>query len=263
MDIVKSLQNAICLYRQGRHFQSLKQISQILKSNPHEGDAWELKGLVENALDWQDASIHSLETATTLIPISAAGQYILAKNYLESGKQSLARSVFSIVLARKDMPAKLLPAISSYLGQYFELTDLALQACRKATERNPEEAESWFGMSCYMVKLNYPKQHVVNVLRKAVQIDPQHSHYRIALGSLLEHIGNVDEAYSVVKEIEITTLREIHCSSCLNKLVAIFSLVNDETRYKICRKNLKLLQPEPDSIPTEVKKNRIARFFKE
>lgn len=242
MEIQKTLQKAIGLFRQGLHYQSLDWISQLLESQPEEGKAWELKGLIEDALHWHHLSIHSLETATTLIPISASGQYVLAKNYMEIGKHSLAKSVFSILLKRNDLPEQLFPALSSYLGQYPDLTHLALEVCRKAAQRDPESGETWFGMAYFMGKLGYPREHIAGVLRKAVMIDPEHRHYRIALATLLEQTGKVQDAYLVVKEIKLSALTEIHCSKCLQKLVTIFSLANDRTRHNICLKKLNQLQ---------------------
>ncbi|WP_339734626.1 hypothetical protein [uncultured Gimesia sp.] len=249
MDTQNALNKAIGLFRQGLHYQALERISQLLKTHPDEGKAWELKGLVEDSLSWQNTSISSLETATTLIPISASGQYILAKNYLEIGKHSLAKSVFSILLQRQDLPDKLLPAISSYLGQYPELTHLALEACRKAVKRDPECAESWLGMACFMGKLHYPKEQIANVLRKSVMLDPENRHFRMALSNVLEQSGQIDQAYRVVKEIKISELNQIPCAACLKKLINIFSQANDDNRREICLNQLKQLQS------TEIRKS--------
>ncbi|QDV50669.1 tetratricopeptide repeat protein [Gimesia fumaroli] len=248
MDAQNTLQKAIGLFRQGLHYQALDQISRLLNTCPNEGKIWELKGLVEDSLSWRNTSIRSLETATTLIPISASGQYILAKNYLEIGKHALAKSVFSILLQRQDLPDRLLPAISSYLGQYPELTYLALDACRKAVKRDPGCAESWLGMACFMGKLHYPKEQIANVLRKAVTLDPENRHYRIALSNVLEQSGKFDQAYRVVKEIKTSELNQIPCAACLKKLIRIFSLAEDNTRHEICSNKLKQLQST--EIPT-------------
>lgn len=262
MDAKKTLQTAISLFRQGMHYQSLEEISLILESFPHEGKAWELKGLIEDALDWRQVSIHSLETASTLIPLSASGQYILAKNYRETGKHSLARSIFSILLQRKDIPERLLPAISSYLGQYSDLTHLALEACRKAAELDPDCGEAWFGIACFMARMDYPQEHVANVLRRAVMIDPEHRHYRIALGNLLEQMGQIDEAYLIVKAINISELENINCVSCLKKLLAIFSQVNDCSRCDTCLEKLRSLQSSLDPNPSEMFTNRFPDSLK-
>lgn len=262
MDAQKSLQKAISLFKQSLHYQSLEELTQLLKVNPENGKAWELKGLIEDAIHWHKSSINSLETATTLIPISASGQYVLAKNYRETGKHSLARSVFSILLQRKDIPETLLPAISSYLGQYPDLTHLALEACRKAVELDPECAESWFGVAYFMGKMGYPREHVANVLRKVVTIDPEQRHYRIALGNLLEQIGQSQEAYLVVKAIQKSELNEIHCADCLQKLISIFSLAGDDSRHEICLKKLNSLQPVQEHSSSKLKVDRFSSFLK-
>ena len=242
MDAHNTLQKAIGLFRQGLQYQALERISRLLDTSPDEGKAWELKGLVEDSLSWRNTSIRSLETATSLIPISASGQFVLAKNYLETGKHSLGKSIFSILLQRQDLPDKILPAISSYLGQYPELTHLALEACRKAVRRDPECAESWLGMACFMEKLHYPQEQIANVLRKAVMLDPENRHYRMALSNALEQSGKIDQAYHVVKEIKTAELNQIPCAACLKRLIHIFSLAEDDIRHKICLNKLKQLQ---------------------
>lgn len=262
MDAQKTLQKAISLFNQSLHYQSLEALTQLLTENPHNGKAWELKGLIEDTLHWHKSSINSLETATTLIPISASGQYILAKNYHESGKHSLARSIFSILLQRKDIPEKLLPAISSYLGQYPDLTYLALEACRKAVELDPDCADSWFGVAYFMGKMGYPREHVANVLRKVVAIAPENRHYRIALGNLLEQIGQNDEAYFVVKAIKNSELNEIHCTECLQKLITIFSTAKDSYRIELCFKKLDSLQSAQEHSSSKMNVDRFLSFLK-
>ncbi|MFK7778600.1 MAG: hypothetical protein QM501_10900 [Gimesia sp.] len=256
MKTQNTLPKAIELFRQGMHYQSLQQISQILKLHPDEGKAWELKGLIEDTLSCQHMSIRSLETATTLIPISASGQYVLAKNYLIIGKRSLAKSIFSILLQRTDIPEKLLPAISSYLGQYPDMAHIALEACRKAVQLNPENGESWLGTAYFMGKVGHPKKHIANVLRKAVSLDPENHYYRLALGNLLEQTGQVDEAYLVIKGIRNSDLSKIPCSECLTKLITIFSLAEDNSRRKICLEKLKQLQMSKIQVPPEIFPNR-------
>tara|TARA_R110002095_G_scaffold1429_5_gene7325 strand:+ start:482 stop:1273 length:792 start_codon:yes stop_codon:yes gene_type:complete len=243
MEIQNTLQKAIGCFQQGLHKQSLEIISQLLEFHPHSGTAWELKGLVEDSLSWLNKSICSLETATTFAPISASGQYVLAKNYLQIGKHALAKSVFSILLQRNDIPEKLLPAVAALLGQHPDLTHLALEACRKSVQLNPEIGNSWLAMACFMGKLGYPPQHRANVLRKAVSIDPENRHCRMALSHLLLQSGQIDDAYLVVKEIDTAELSKIQCPECLQKLITIFSQAQDDARYEICRKLLKRLQP--------------------
>jgi len=242
MEIQNTLQNAIGCFQQGLHDQSLEIISQLLELHPHSGKAWELKGLVEDSLSWRNKSICSLETATTFAPISASGQYVLAKNYLQIGKHDLAKSVFSILLQRNDIPEKLLPAIAASLGRHPDLTHLALEACRKSIQFNPETGDSWLAMAYFMGILGYPPQHRANVLRKAVCIDPENRHYRMALSHLLLQSGQIQDAYLVVKEIDTSELNKIRCPECLAKLITIFSQAQDDPRHEICHKLLKRLQ---------------------
>ncbi|QDV16520.1 hypothetical protein Pan153_11500 [Gimesia panareensis] len=259
METQKTLQVAVGLFRQGLHYQALDQMTQLLAVDPDAGKAWELKGLIEDSLSWHNTSIHSLETATTLIPLSASGQYVLAKNYLESGKTELAQAVFTILLQRDDIPDRLLPALSSYLGRHSEMTQLALQACRTAIRRDPDQADSWLGMAHFMNQLGYPQRQVASVLRKAVSLDPENHHYRLALSNVLERIGYHTEAYHVVKQISRSQLQEINCTSCLERLLDIFDDAHDETRSEICRKKLQQLQSPTDSDRGPVTRNRLPR----
>jgi predicted Zn-dependent protease len=259
MEMQNTLQAAIELFRQGMRYQALEQITQLLATSPNTGKAWELKGLIEDSLSWQNTSIHSLETATTLIPISASGQYVLAKNYLETGKIDLAISVFAILLQREDLPDQLLPVLSSYLGRRPETAHLALQACRKAIRRDPDQADSWLGMAHFMNQLKYPQRQVASVLRKAVSLDPENHHYRLALSRVLEQMGEPAEAYRVVKQISRSNLQQIDCTGCLEKLLAIFQDAHDQVRQEICRKKLSQLQASPDLERGSFANNRLPR----
>lgn len=259
METQKPLQTAIDLFRQGAHYQALDQITQLLSADPDAGKAWELKGLIEDSLSWHNTSIHSLETATTLIPLSASGQYVLAKNYLETGKTDLALSVFTILLQREDLPDRLLPALSSYLGRHPAMTHLALQACRTAIRRDPDQADSWLGLAHFMNQLNYPQRQVASVLRKAVSLDPENHHYRLALSRVLEDMGEPVEAYRVVKQISRSNLQQIDCPGCLEKLLAIFQDAHDQVRQEICRKQLSQLQSPPELDRGSFAQNRLPK----
>lgn len=228
------LQKAIGLFRQGLQFQALEWLARLLQTQPDSGKAWELKGLIEDSLSWQHVSIHSLETATTLIPLSASGQYVLAKNYLETGKTALGRSVFTILLQRDDIPDQLLPAIAAYLGRYPDLTYLALYACRKAVQQDPECGDSLLGMAFFMEKLKYPYPQTAGVLRKAVSLEPENRHYRIALSNILVQSGEMEEAWKTAREISRTELKQIQCSRCLQKLIHIFTEAEDHSRRDFC-----------------------------
>lgn len=249
METQNALQAAIALFRQGSHTQSLERISQLLDDDPHAGKAWELKGLIEDALSWENRAIHSLETATTLVPLSASGQYVLAKNYLEIGKTDLAKSVFTLLLQREDIPDRLLPALSTYLGRQTGLVHLALEACRKAARRDPDQGDSWLGMAHFMSLLGYPQIQVANVLRKAVCIDPENRHYRLALSQQLKRMGEHDKAYQVVKQIPLSELKQISSLDCLERLLTIFQDANDQLRYEICFYKLRQLKSSDSCGP--------------
>ncbi|WP_417383887.1 tetratricopeptide repeat protein [Gimesia sp.] len=262
MDPQITLQKAIGLFRQGLQFQALEWLSSLLETQPDSGKAWELKGLIEDSLSWHHVSIHSLETATTLIPLSASGQYVLAKNYLETGKTALGSSVFAILLQRDDIPDRLLSAIAAYLDRYSDLTYLALSACRKAVAQDPECGDSLLGMAYFMEKLKYPYQQTAGVLRKAVSLDPENRHYRMALSNILVQSGEIQEAWKTAREISRAELKQIQCSSCLNKLIDIFTEVEDHNRRDYCLSLLQQLpstdtpnnrNPLPDSIPSPYK----------
>lgn len=234
MDPQNILQKAIGLFRQGLQFQALEWLAKLLETQPDSGKAWELKGLIEDSLSWQHASIHSLETATTLIPLSASGQYVLAKNYLETDKTALGSSVFAILLERNDIPDRLLPAIAAFLSRFPNLTYLALSASRKAVEQNPESGDSLLSMAYFMEKLKYPYQQIAGILRKAVSLDPDNRHYRIALSNVLMQAGQLNEAWKTVREISQNQLQQIQCSNCLKKLIHIFTEAEDHSRRDYC-----------------------------
>ncbi|QDT89259.1 hypothetical protein [Gimesia algae] len=262
MDHQNTLQKAIGLFRQGLQFQALECLAKLFEVQPDSGKAWELKGLIEDSLSWQHASIHSLETATTLIPLSSSGQYILAKNYLETGKTALGSSVFAIILQRDDIPTRLLPAIAAYLSRYPDLTYLALSACRKAVEQDPECGDSLLGMAYFMEKLNYPYQQTAGVLRKAVSLDPDNRHYRMALSNILVQSDQLEEAWRTAKEISQTQLKQIQCSSCLNKLIHIFTEAEDHGRRDYCLSLLQQLSSTEATSPRNPLPDSTSRPYK-
>ncbi|MEQ8634639.1 hypothetical protein [Gimesia maris] len=259
MDPQVTLQKVIGLFRQGLQFQALEWLAKLLEIQPDSGKAWELKGLIEDSLSWQHVSIHSLETATTLIPLSASGQYVLAKNYLEIGKSALGGSVFGILLQRDDIPDRLLPAIAAYLSRYPDFTYLALSAFRKSVKQDPECGDSLLGMAYFMEKLKYPYPQIAGVLRKAVSLDPDNRHYRMALSNVLVQSGLMEEAWQTVREISQSELKQIQCASCLNKLIHIFSEAKDHSRRDYCLSLLSRLSTTETSSTSRLPTDRISQ----
>lgn len=230
-----ALRSAVVLYKQGWYDQARDLARLTLEQVPHDGKLWELCGLCHDACGEVGEAMHALETATTLVPLSAAGQCVLAKCYVAAGHRELARQMYRFVFAREGLPGKLLPILAAGLGSVGDC-EFALQACRRAAELELDSGQPLYGMAYYMERLGYPLEMIASILRRAVDIEPDAFQYRYALATVCDRLGHREEAYRVLRPVvRPDLLQGIRCVSCLSRMEGIFASAGEGELTRACR----------------------------
>lgn len=242
--------DVVALLKDGRYQESLELACLQLQRSPDNGKLWEIRGLAHDALGHGASAIDALENATLLVPLSAAGQCVLAKCYESAGKRALARDMYHYLLSLESLPDSLWGVIAAGLGRVGDAA-LALEACRRAAARELDSGQPFFGMAHYMARLNYPLETIAAVLRKAVDIEPDRFPYRFALATVCRQLGRRDEAYQAIRAaVNTERLREIRCARCLRGLETILREAGDDVLSGVCRRHLAEIkscgQPDDD-----------------
>jgi hypothetical protein len=127
-------------------------------NTPATGKAWEQLGVLLLQRSHFDAAQWSLETASTLVPLSHAGQLALAECYVDSGFVETARSIYRYLAAAIRIDSELLEPLAEGLGRVGE-RDLALDVCREAAQRLPRAAGPLLGIAYYLRPSQFGLSH--------------------------------------------------------------------------------------------------------
>lgn len=199
-----------------------------LADDPDDGRLWELRGLTRHKMGQPVEALRALETATSLVPLGALAQYVLAECYQHAGQQSLAREILIYLATETQCCTAILPRLAAQLGKIGELR-LALDVCRDASQREPDRDEPLYAMAYYMRKLQYPTSMIVSLVHRAVQLAPESTVYRVALANLYCQMECWDQAYRAARQLEPDQVR---CAKCVRQMLAVFRSQGDERRCR-------------------------------
>ncbi|MCP4193750.1 MAG: hypothetical protein GY768_24320 [Planctomycetaceae bacterium] len=233
-NMTRPLESAISLYREGRYDEANELVSISLQANSDDGRLLELHGIIRNAQGNLTGAIASLEHAAAIIPLSLAGQCVLAQCYVAVGHRQLAGEMFRFLLSRPKVAPSLLPLIAAGFS-VLEDHQLALEACRRAAECEIDNGEPFFGMAHHMECLDYPLEMIATVLKKAIELEPDRVRYRLALIRTQQRMGQDLEAQAVARQIDLEQLRSLPCANSLKQLIKIYAEAGDYRRGELCR----------------------------
>ena len=243
--ITHCMESAISLYRDGQYDAADELVSHLLQTNPDDGKLQELHGIIRNAQGNLEGAIASLEYASLFIPLSLAGQCVLAQCYLAVGQRKLANEIFRFLISRPRLTPSLLPLIAAGftgLGNH----QLALEACRRAAESGIDNGEPWFGIAHHMERLDYPLEMLTTELQKAIELEPRRIRYRIKLISIRQRMGHHTEAQAVAAQICLDQILSLRCADSLKRLLSIYNDAGDDERSKTCQIRICELETDDD-----------------
>ena len=206
-----------------------------------QGHAWHAQG------DYA-AACRALETAALLIPLSIGAQIAWAEAHLAAGRRDDARTILQFLAARSDdVASPLLPRLAAGLGRSGEYA-LALDVCREASLRDPEDDEACFGMAYFMNKLGYPVECVLPLLRRALALEPERPVYRLSVGVACARSGLGEEAYALLAGIDP---QHVTCLGCLQVMSRLFEKFDDAPRRDaVLRRALRLARRRRTQVAT-------------
>jgi predicted Zn-dependent protease len=228
-----ALHEALSLYElAARHYEhaELPECEELLRTAllrfPNDGRFIQLQGLLWHAQRRYSSACRAFEIASLLVPLSHAAQLAQADVYRRCGRNDDARTILSFLVTRSDLPAILLPGLTAALGLIGEYQQ-ALEVCRDASQRDPEQDQALYAMAYYMNKLDYPLECIVPLLRRAMSLAPDSRLYRISLAVLCARSGRWHEAYTLFAPL---SPGELKCQTCVRFMARVFDHQGDTTR---------------------------------
>lgn len=217
------------LYESGLDRPALDIIEIELKETPDQGDLLALRGKILHSQGEWLAATAALEEVSLLIALPPASQMQLADCYLHVGKQDMALLVFEHLLSLDGLPVETYIELNNHFEK-AERLELALSACRKAIQVEPDCDEAYFEMAHRMSLLAYPPRQITGVLRKAVDLAPDNSRYRLALVMQLFLTKRLKEAYAILSAVELRIFNEVTCRCVAHLLLELCAWAGDEKR---------------------------------
>lgn len=232
-----ALNRAQSLLQSGRYRSARAVLRVALRIRPDEGELWLLKAIAHHAEGQFFEALHDAETALSLIPFQSSGWLVLADCYAHTAKKELALGVYQHLLANGPHPTDF------YAGLYAGFrrcgrNDLALCACKKAFEVDPNNHEAMFGMAHCMAQLGHESEAIARVLETAVQLAPDKPVYRVSLAVQLVRIEQAEDAYEQLAAISHADLERVACCCTARLLCALCLRADDQQRAKVLCKVL-------------------------
>ena len=235
-------------YEAGELEAALALTKRHLARHPDDGRVWELAGLIHYAAGEFAKSVSAIERASLHIPLRPAARVCLGHGYGKLGKTALARDLLVNLIRDDSVSVPLLLQVAAGLDAVEQPTQ-ALQACRRAAERDPQHAQAYYDMGYYAARCGYQPRYTESLARKAIALDPDNVCFRVGLAAHLFRQERTQDAYEVVQGLTNEQIEAITCSCCLKRIVSVYEGAGDYRRVILCRQQLlqiELQGLEPD-----------------
>jgi Flp pilus assembly protein TadD len=198
------------------------------------GRLWEQLGTLLLRRKHYDAALWSLETASTLVPLSHAAQLALAECYVDAGYVEAARVIYRYLAAVIRIDTELLETLAAGLGRIGE-KDLALDVCREAAQRLPRTAGPLLGIAYYLRRLRRPAATVLPYLKRAFDLDSRNLECRIALAWMLHATGRSADGADLLDGLQVS---ELECVRSLTMMHRVFEAAAEFNFASACKYRL-------------------------
>lgn len=212
-------------------------LNRLVVENPDDGRTWELLGLVNWRLGRRERTQQCLETASALVPLRPEAMCGLAECYAAASKRELALLMFQGAIddPRSGVDTLLMAAAGA---DAIGFPSVSIRACRTAITIDSDSAQAHYDLGYYLGRCGGSLSTIEAAARKAVQLAPEQTPYRVGLASFLQKHGRTQAAYAVVRLLSPAQVQSIGCGCCLERLAGLFDSVDDDLRAGWCRVQL-------------------------
>ena len=230
-------QAARTAYQAGNLREGMEIVRRCLDADPDDGRAWELCGLIHYSGGHFSHSVYALESASALVPLRPAGRGCLGHAYAKVNRVGLACDLLTDLIDDDSISEPLLLQVAMGFDS-IDRPDLAIRTCRRVIHRDGQFAQAHYDLGFYAGRVGLPRQQIELSIRKAVELSPNVSQYRVGLAGLLLEQQKTDEASDLVADLSDEELASLDCSCCLQRLATLYRLAADERRVVVCQRRL-------------------------
>lgn len=232
---------AVDAYAAGEIERAIAELQESLAQEPENGSDWELLGTLAFANGAFELAQSAIEHAGLWIPLGARSQIVLAACYRRSGHVRAAAAIYRHVATLGELELDLLEPLASGLGGCGDY-ELALNICRQAARRMPDNPDSLFGVVHYLRRLGRPLEIILPAMFRVHSLEPDNAEYRIVLAWMLHELDRGEEAAGLLDAVPYA---EFSCVSCLGRMQRIFERVGDSEKESLCRERITELLGTP------------------
>ncbi len=224
-------------YEEGDLDTARREVIDALQVTPEDARLWELLGLIQYARHRFTPAVSALERASLIAPLTPAARVGLALAYGQVGRRELARDLLEQLIDDATLAIPLLLQVAAGLDAVGH-PELAMQACRTASVRDPLLSQPYYDLGFYSARCGLPARVSEALARKAIGLAPENVSYRVGLASMLARLGRNSDAWTVVAKLSDEQLAVVTCRCCLERIADLYETHQDYRRSIVCREQL-------------------------
>ena len=230
----------IKLLSQGKYQEVLEAISHgEYDGDIPEGRLSEICGLAHYGLLNIPAAIHPLETANTMVPLSAVAQLSLASCYLNQRFQLSAETIYCHLMSRSEIhdSQTICTGVAEGLTR-LDLHEEALEVCRRGLLQFPNSHRLNFLCGINLRQSGKSPHITLDYFLRAVRQNPESALYAIEYAKNCIEIDDTEDAAEILRRIDPAS---IECVAVLQRLRLVYEQLEDEVMMECCDDQLRAI----------------------
>lgn len=200
----------------------------------NDGRGWELLGLAYRELKQPMKTADAIERASLTHVIQPLASLCLAEAYGLLGRRQLARQLYLMVAEGQRQAPETLLLVATGLDAIDQVR-LALDVCQMAQAIEPCSGQAAYDRGYYAFRCGLSRPVVESCARRAVELEPDNTVFRVGLASLLMRYGDWDRASSLVADFTPLQIGEIACLCCVERVAELYRFAQDARRWEWCQ----------------------------
>ena len=204
-----------------------------------QGRIWEIRGLAHYGLVDIASSMHALEMANTMVPLSLIAQISLASCYLHQKFPLSAETIYLHLMIQPQTynSQTICTGVAEGLTR-LDLRPEALKVCRRGLLRFPNSHRLNFLCGSNLRQQNESPYITRDYFHRALRQNPQSIHYAIEYAKDCLAAEDTEEAINTLRPIDPAN---VHCVAALQRLRLVYEQINDEVMTESCDDQLRAI----------------------
>ncbi len=191
-----------------------------LREEPEAGALWRQRAVLLQREGRPYEAFDNVQRAMMLVPLGHEAMLVLADGYARGGRRVSAADIYSELATDESFPGELWEPLYAGLCT-VKRWQAAMGFCRRMVRERSDDDRVYFAMAHGLGRLGRPPELSLNMIRRAIDLNPCEPRYRVSLAVQLLRMGRADDAYRAIVEISIEALATLSCRCCLHKALQL------------------------------------------